>query len=199
MYLDVESCTSHNHFVYLASKLVHHLLADALLHLLADNGHVEQKAHRLVLNEGEYLLTYNFFHHHRHGKDDGRLDVGARLRDNRGAGHTVEEVDMAAVAELEEEFAEQAIHMCHGQNAQRVAVFGHMGAHFGQYPLQVAHQCPIRKHHALGESCCSAGVIDKSQLLRIVLMIAHIFLPEAFRIFMPVDGIQIFARVSKFV
>ena len=117
LHLLVEGSTANDDLIEIATESVGYLLANLLAYLLADNRHVEQQAHAIVLYLWEHLLTDDLLDDKRHGNDDGRLNLRERLGYDCRTGHACEIKDMAAMQELEEELERHAIHVGHGQNA----------------------------------------------------------------------------------
>ena len=72
-----------------------------------------------------------------------------------------------------------AIHMCHRQDAQHVAVGRHVFvAEILDDEVDVAHDGPVGDHDTFGESRGAAGVVDDSQLVRTVMVILHMLRAE---------------------
>ena len=82
LYLLVEGGTADDDFVELASEGIDHLLADFLVYLEVDDGHLHKQAHTVVLYLGEYLFADNFLDDQRHGNNNDGLDVGECLGDD---------------------------------------------------------------------------------------------------------------------
>ena len=81
-YLLVEGCTTHDDLLDVAAEGFEHLLADGLLHLLADYRHIEQQPEGIVLDLREYALADDLLDDERHGDDDAGLDVLEGLCDD---------------------------------------------------------------------------------------------------------------------
>ena len=145
----VEGSSAHDDFIEIATKRLLHLFADFLFHLLADDRHVEQQFHLVVLYLGEHALTDDFLDNQWHGNDDGRLDFLESLCNDCRTWHTGEEEDVTAVGELENKFKGHAIHVCHGQNAHRVGAVRDMDAYHLIGKVEIAPQGTVGQHHSL--------------------------------------------------
>ncbi len=116
-YFLVEGCTTDNHLIEVATEGIAYLVADLLLYLLADDRHVEEHAHAVVLYLWEYLLADNLLDNQWHCNDDGWLDASECLSDDGWARDAGEIEDVATLDELEDEFECHAIHVGHRQDA----------------------------------------------------------------------------------
>ena len=117
LHLSVERSTADNHLVEVATEGVAHLVADLLLHLLADYWHVEQHAHAVVLNLREHLLADDLLDDQRHSDDNGWLDAAECLSNDGWARDAGEIEDVAALEEFEDKLECHAIHVGHRQDA----------------------------------------------------------------------------------
>ena len=131
--------------------------------------------------------------------DDG-LDLGQRLRDDGGRGHTVEIEDMTAVEELEDELEGHAVHVGHGQHGyDLVAGLDGLAQHVAG-EVVVRPEGAVGDHHALREARGAAGVVDDSQFVGILLdVIVHMFLAEVLGEFLAVELVEVLAGVGELV
>ena len=90
---------------------------------------------------------------------------------------------MVSRTEGEQKLDSHAIHVRHGQYAQRLAELRHVDAQVVDAEIHIAPQCTIRQHYALRETCRSRGVVDHRQFLRRVLIPMNIVFAEGIRIF----------------
>ena len=104
---------------------------------------------------------------------------------------------MIAIAELEDKFYQQSIHVCHWQNAQYIASWLNVFADDIHHQVKISPQGTIRKHHSLRETCGSAGIVNHSQLLRAVYMIFYMLLAEILRVFMTKHLVKVFASIGQ--
>ena len=113
LHLLVEGSTANDDLIEIATESVGYLLANLLAYLLADNRHVEQQAHAIVLYLREHLFANDLLDNERHGYDDGRLDATKCLGDDGWARDASEIIDMATLDELEDELKCHTIHVSH--------------------------------------------------------------------------------------
>ena len=78
----IESSTTDDNLIEVASECLSHLIAYLLAYLLVDDRHVEKHTHAVVLNLGEHLLADNLLDDERHSNDDGWLDAAESLGDD---------------------------------------------------------------------------------------------------------------------
>lgn len=61
-----------------------------------------------------------------------------------------------------------------------------MGLHALKSPLHIAAHDSIRENYALGESCSTTGIINHTDVVGLILEIAHMFLVEELRILLTI-------------
>ena len=200
LHLLIEGGTADDDFEELSAEGLLHLLADALAHLLRNDGHLQQQAHAWCLNLGEHLFAYDFLDDQRHGNDDAGLDVGEGLRNDGGRGHAVEIVDMASLDELIAELEGHAVHVCHGQDGDDAAAGLQVVAHGLAGEVEVRPQGAVGYHHTLGEACRTAGVVDEGQLVgALLVVVADVLLSEILGKLLAVELVEVLACIGQLV
>ena len=89
---------------------------------------------------------------------------------------------MAAMTEAEEKLYRHAVHVGHWKDAQQVVAGLDGLTQAVDDKLDIAPKRAIGKHDTFRVACCATGVIDKRQLLGLVLMIADVLPTERHRI-----------------
>ena len=196
----VERSAADNHLIEVATEGIAYLVADLLLHLLADDRHVEEHAHAVVLDLREYLLADNLLDNQRYSYDDGWLDASECLGDDGWARDAGEIEDVAALDEFEDKFKRHAVHVGHRQDTDdRISRLDLLT----QYVLSkicIAPECTVWNHYSLGETGSSAGIVDHSQLIRILFhIVVDMVLAEVLRILDTEHLVEVFARISQLV
>ena len=175
-----EGSTTHDDLIEVTTEGIVYLLADALLHLLAYDGHRQQQAHAVVLYLGEYFLADNLLDDQRYGDDDGGLHGGKGLGDDGGRRKTCEKEKVTAITESEEELDSHSVHVGHRQDAQHIVACLHFLAQDTDDVLHVTPDGSVRQHHALRESSRTTGIVDERHLFGLVLVIVHVLSSESF-------------------
>ena len=196
----VKGCTTDNHLVEVATEGIGYLVAYLLLHLLADHRHVEQHTHAVVLDLREYLLADNLLDNQRYRYDDGWLDAAECLGNDGWTRDAGEIEDVAALDEFEDKFKRHAVHVGHRQDTDdRISRLDLLT----QYVLSkicIAPECTVWNHYSLGETGSSAGIVDHSQLIRILFhIVVDMVFAEVLRILDTEHLVEVFACISQLV
>ncbi len=192
----VQGCSADNDFIGFSAECVIHLLANHLLHLLVHHGHVQQQSHAIILNLREHFLTDDFLHNHGHGNDQRGLNLGIGLRDERGTRQSREEIEVHSVAEGENKLEGKAIRMSHRQDGNHIRARLHMLSELREGEVEVAQQRTVGNHHTLRETRSAARVVDDSQFLGVVLMVADMLLAEIFGVFLAKKLVEMLSGVG---
>ena len=127
------------------------------------------------------------------------MDVGKGLCDDGRRGKTCEEEKVAAMHEGEDKLHCHTVHVGHGQDAKyRRALLDACAEDF-ETEVEVAPNGTIGQHHALGESGGAAGVVNDSQFLGLVFMIAYVLRAEGAGESSAEYFIKMFACVGEFI
>ena len=192
-----ERSTANDDLIEIAAESIVDLFADAVFHLLAHYRHRQQQAHAVVLDLGEHLLADDLLQNERHGDDERGTHIDEGLGDDGGRRQTCQEEQMAAMTEAEEKLYRHAVHVGHGQDAQQIIARLDFLAQTTDDKLDITPDGAIGEHDALGVARCTTGVIDKSQLFSLVLMVADVLTTERHGILAAKHHIQMFARVRQ--
>ena len=196
----VERSAADNHLIEVATEGIAYLVADLLLHLLADDRHVEEHAHTVVLNLREYLLADNLLDNQRHSDDNCWLDASECLGDDGWARDAGEIVNMATLDELEDKLECHAIHVCHRQDTDDRISSLDLLAQYILGKVGIAPQGTVWNHHTLGETGSTTGIVDHSQLVRILVdIVVDVVLAEVLRILDAEHLVEVLAGVCQLV
>ena len=110
------------------------------------------------------------------------------------------EEDVAALDEFEDKFKRHAVHVGHRQDTDdRISRLDLLT----QYVLSkicIAPECTVWNHYSLGETGSSAGIVDHSQLIRILFhIVVDMVFAEVLRILDTEHLVEVFARISQLV
>ena len=196
----VKGCTTDNHLVEVATEGIGYLVAYLLLHLLADYRHVEQHTHAVVLDLREYLLADNLLDNQRNCNDNGWLDASECLGDDGWARDAGEIEDVAALDEFEDKLKRHAVHVGHRQDTDDRISRLNLLAQYAFCEICIAPECTVWNHYSLRETGCAAGIIDHSQLIRILVhIVVDMVFAEVLRILDTEHLVEVFARISQLV
>ncbi len=200
LHLLVEGCATNDDLVEIAAEGIGDLLADHLAYLLADDRHMEEHTHTVVLNFGEHLLADDFLNDQGNGDDHRWFDTSESLGDDGGTRDAGEVEHMTAPDELEDELERHAIHVSHWQDADnRVAALEFLAQYVAR-EIDIAPEGTVGNHHTLGESRGTAGVVDQRQFFGTLLdVIADMFLTEIFGILDAKQFVEVFTGIGEFV
>ncbi len=196
----IEGSATHDDLIEVATESLIHLVANLRVDLVLEKWSRAQHLHQRTLHLREHLLLDDLFYDERHGDDNSWLHLCESLCYDGRRRSAGEEIDVYARTELEEEFECHAIHVCHWQDAHRLVSRFDVLAEDSLREVIVAPHGVVRNHHALGETCRAARVVDDSQLLgRRLAVVVHMLLAEIFRIFLAKNLIEMLAGISEFV
>ena len=132
---------------------------------------MEQHTHAVVLDLREYLLADDLLDNQRYSYDDGWLDASECLGDDGWTRDAGEIEDVAALDEFEDKFKRHAVHVGHRQDTDDRISRLNLLTQYVLCKICIAPECSVWNHYSLGETGSSAGIIDHSQLIRILVHI----------------------------
>ena len=107
---------------------------------------------------------------------------------------------MTAVQEFEDELERHAIHVRHGQDTDGVVTFLNGLTQHLFSEVVIAPHGTERNHHTLRETGRTTGVVDESQLVRILVKtVVYMFLSEILRVFLSEHLIQVLTGIGKLI
>ncbi len=105
---------------------------------------------------------------------------------------------MASLDDFEYKLKSHAVHVCHGQNADDRVARLYLLAQYVLGKVGVAPHGAVRYHHAFGESCRAAGVVDERQFVPVLLrIVVDVLLAEVFGIFKAEHLVQVLAGIGE--
>ena len=200
LYLLAEGGAADDDLIEAASEGCCNLLADLLVHLLADDGHAEEQPHLVVLYLGEDALADDLLNDQGHGDDDARAYVGKCLGDDSRAGHAGEVIDVAAGEKLEDELEGHAVHVGHGEDADDGVTGMDLGSEDVAGEVGIAPHGAVGQHHALGVAGGAAGIVDEGKLVGALLaIVGHMLASEVLGVLAAEHLVEVLSGIGETV
>ena len=89
--------------------------------------------------------------------------------------------------------------MGHRENVQHVTELGHVNSQILETEIHIAPDGTVGQHDALGETCCTTGVVDHAQLLGSILMPVDVFLAISIGETVSEEFVETLAGIGKFL